>query len=356
MKIAFNNIPLKSAHKDRGIGFYTHNLIENLKKDSQIRLQEFADINDVKDADLIHYPWFDFFFRSLKLKKIPTVVTIHDAMPLRFKEHYPVGIRGRINFFLQKRALKKCSVVITDSEASKKDIVNFLKINEDKVTVVPLAVSNNFKVLTDNRLIFIKRKYNLPDQFLLYVGDANWVKNLPFLVEGFNQIVKDEKFNKLKLVLVGGVFLKKVEDINHPELESLKKTNKLIEEFNLQDKIIRPGNLTEEDLVAFYNLSTIYVQPSIYEGFGLPVLQALSCGTPVISSKGGSLPEVGGEAVLYFNPTNINQFVSLVKEILEDRSLQAKLSKLGLKQAQKFSWFRVVEETKKVYRKVLRHE
>src|SRR5688500_16619599 len=129
MKIAVNTLPLKTAHKDRGIGFYTNNLVENLKKDSQIELQEFDSLSEVRDAEVVHYPWFDLFFKTLLVQKsIPTVVTIHDVMPLRFKEHYPIGIRGKINLYLQKRALKKCSAIITDSNASKNDIIKYLKI------------------------------------------------------------------------------------------------------------------------------------------------------------------------------------------------------------------------------------
>ncbi len=350
MKIGINAYPLKSGHKNRGIGYYTSNLLESLKKDVSLSVQEFTDISEVKSADIVHYPWFDFFFHTLPIKKaFPTIVTIHDVIPLKFESHYPTGIRGKFNFYLQKLALKNCKAIITDSNNSKKDIIQYLKIKEEKITVIPLAIGREFRVLNENKLIFIKRKHNLPDQFLLYVGDANWVKNLPFLIEGFREIIKQPAFNKVKLVLIGAIFLKKVEDIIHPELESLKMTNRLIEQYSLQDRIIRPGKLEEEDLVAFYNLATIYIQPSFYEGFGLPVLQALETGTPVVSSRGGSLPEVAGDAAIYFDPTNLDQFKSIVMDVLQDKSLQAKLAKLGQIQAEKFSWNKVIEETKDVY-------
>lgn len=357
MRVAINVLPLKTAHKDRGIGYYTSNLLDALKKDASVEVIEFTKLSEVKNVDLIHYPWFDFYFHSLPIRKpFPTVVTIHDVIPLKFRKHYPIGLRGRINLYLQKLALQSCKEIITDSKTSKNDIIEYLKINENKITVIPLAASQNFRVLNDNKLIFTKRKNNLPDQFLLYVGDANWVKNLPFLIEGFKQIIKIPEFNKVKLVLVNGVFLKKVNNIDHPELESLRKANRLIEESNIQNQVIRPGNLNEDELVAFYNLATAYIQPSIYEGFGLPVLQALACGTPVISSNRGSLSEVGGNAAVYFDPTNLNKFKSIVSEILEDKFLQAKLSKLGLKRAAKFSWDKAISETKAVYEKVIRND
>jgi len=358
MKIAINNLPLKNAHKVRGIGYYTNLLLEFLKQDTSIQIQEFINLSEVKDANLVHYPWFDLFFHTLPIKRrLPTVVTIHDVMPLVFPEHYPVGLRGKINLILQKIALKSCKYIITDSKVSKVDIMKYLKIEDEKIVVIPLASDPTFKVLSnDTKLLHIKRQYRLPDQFLLYVGDANWVKNLPFLIEGFRQLIKSPGFEDIKLVLVGGVFLKNVENINHPELQSLKSVNQLIKQYKLEANIIRPGQLKDDDLVSFYNLATMYVQPSVYEGFGLPVLEAFACGAPVISSNRGSLPEVGGQAAVYFDPNDLKQFVSIMTELLEDRSLLDKLSRLGLQQAAKFSWKKVAEETKSVYLKALKDD
>lgn len=357
MKVAINILPLKTAHKDRGIGYYTQNLLETLKSDDSVEVFEFTKLSELKSVDLIHYPWFDFFFHSLPIRKpFPTVITIHDVIPLRFSKHYPVGLRGRLNLGLQKLALASCKNVLTDSNTSKNDIINFLKIKSEKISVIYPAASKDFKVLSDSSLLQIKRKYDLPDQFLLYVGDANWTKNLPFLIEGFSKIIQRPNLRNVKLVLIGGVFLKKVENIDHPELEDLKKLNKMIGEYNLEDKVLRPGFIDDDELTAFYNLATIYVQPSLYEGFGLPLLQAFSCGTPVVSSNRGSLPEVGGNAAVYFDPTNLNQFKSIISEILEDKFLQAKLSKLGFKRAAKFSWDKAINETKAVYEKVMRND
>lgn len=354
MQIAINNSPLSSAHKHRGIGYYTSNLIRTLKKDPSITVREFVKLSEVKKADILHYPWFDFYFHTLPIKRIfPTIVTIHDVIPLVFPQHYPVGLRGKLNFILQKIALKNCKFIITDSQASKEDIKKFLKVKEGQIIVIPLAADSQFQPLSDTKLLYVKRKYNLPDQFLLYVGDANWVKNLPFLIEGFKELIKNDNFSNVKLILVGGVFLKNVENINHPELESLKKVFRLIKDHGLEDKIIRPGNIEGDDLTTFYNLATVYIQPSLYEGFGLPVLEALSCGTSVVSSNRGSLAEVGGNAALYFDPSDLKQFVNLIKEVVEYKSIRSKLRQLGFKQAAKFSWDKVGEETKKVYMKVI---
>lgn len=355
MKIAINTSPLQTAHKYRGIGYYVNYLLDAFEKDSSLEIIRFNTQSQLKDVDCVHYPWFDFFFHTLPLKKrFPTVITIHDVIPLIFNKHYPIGIKSRINYFLQMIALKSCKHIITDSRSSKKDIVKYLKINEEKITAIPLAVDENFKVLSDIELLRFKMKYKLPDKFLLYVGDANWVKNLPFLIEGFRKLIQSKSLENLKLILVGGVFLKNVENIDHPELESLKRLNKIIKDYKLEGKILKVGNIGNDELVAYYNLATLYIQPSVYEGFGLPVLQALSCGTPVVSSRGGSLPEVGGEACAYFDPTDLNQFVSITQELLENAPLLNKLSVLGLKQASKFSWAKTAFLTKMVYEKAVK--
>lgn len=358
MKIAINVLPLQTAHRRRGIGYYTENLVQMLKKDSSIQLQEFTSLSEVKDADVVHYPWFDFFFHTLPIRKsFPTVVTVHDVIPLLFPKHYPVGVKGKIKYLLQKAALSGAKHIITDSKASKEDIIQYLGMKENKIDVIHLAADPRFRVINnDTELLHTKRKYQLPDQFLLYVGDANWVKNLPFLIESFNQIINSPGYEHLKLVLVGGVFLKNVENITHPELESLKQVNELIRKFNLEDKIVRPGQIEDDELVAFYNLAILYVQPSLYEGFGLPILQAFACGVPVVSSNKGSLMEVGGEAALYFDPSSLKQCTSIIKDLVDNKSLQDKLSKFGIKQAAMFSWEKVAKETKDVYSKVVNND
>lgn len=357
MKIAINIHPLKSGHKDRGIGFYTSNLIENLKRDSTLKIQEFTDLSEVKNADIVHYPWFDFFFHTLPLRKrFKTIVTIHDVIPLLFPTQQPVGLKGKFNFLLQKISLKNCKNIITDSKVSQDDIARRLSIGKEKISVVHLAANENFKPLKDTQLLYTKRKYNLPDRFLLYVGDANWVKNLPFLIKGFKNLIQDPDFREVKLMLAGGVFLKKVENIDHPELDSLKEVNQLIRDNILEKNIIRPGDLDLEELVSIYNRATLYIQPSLYEGFGLPLIEAFSCGTPVISSNRGSLMEIGGDAAVYFDPTNLKQFTFIIRELLENASLRDKLSKLGLLRSAGFSWKKAAEETKLVYSKVMRDE
>ena len=355
MRIAINNSPLKTEHKFRGIGNYTNNLLQCFKKERDIEVVEFTNLSDVKDVELVHYPWFDFYFHTLPIKKkFRTVVTIHDTIPLIFPQHFPVGIKGKINLILQKLALRNTKLVITDSEVSKIDIIKFLNVDKNKVVVIPLASDTDFKVLNDSKLLHIKRKYNIPDKFLLYVGDVNWTKNIPFLINGFFKLTQNPDLKDLKLVLVGAAFLKNVEQIEHPELRSLKEVNILIKRLDLERKVMRVGKLEKQDLVGFYNLATVYIQPSIYEGFGLSVLEALSCGTPVISSSGGSLQEVGGNASLYFDPENLSQFIKVTTRVILDKLLLQKMSDLAIKQALKFSWNEVGDQTKEAYFEVIK--
>lgn len=357
MKIGFNITPLNSGHRLRGIGYYSSNLLEYLKKEKNLEIVEFTNLSDIKNVELVHYPWFDFYFHTLPIKKkFRSVITIHDTIPIIFPSQFPVGVKGKINFILQKLALKNINAIITDSEISKKDIIKCLGIDSHKIFPILLAAEKNFQPISDTKLIQAKMKFKLPDAYLLYVGDANWNKNLHFLIKGFARLIKKKQLMDLKLILVGEVFLKNVDNIDHPELKGLKTVNNLIKQLDLMDKVIRPGKLQKEDLVAFYNLATVYVQPSLYEGFGLPVLEALSCGTPVISSNAGSLPEVGGDAAVYFNPDNLSQFVNVAEEILLSKSIQKKLSYLALKQASKFSWKKTAEQTKEVYHRVISNE
>ena len=188
MRVAINTFPLKSGHKNRGTGYYTRYLLEYLKKNGSVEIEEFSKLSSLKDVDVVHYPWFDLYFHTLPIiKRFPTIVTIHDVIPLLFPKYYPVGWKGRINLSLQKLALGNCKFIITDSQSSKIDILKYLKVSEEKIIVIPLAADSIFRVLNNPQPLRIKRKYNLPNQFLMYVGDANWSKNLSFLIDGFRQ-------------------------------------------------------------------------------------------------------------------------------------------------------------------------
>ncbi len=308
MKVAFNIKPLQNENKNRGVGSYTSSLLEVLKKDSGLEIIEFTD-SVPQSADVVHYPFFDPFFLTLPLfKNKPTVVTVHDLIPLIFPDKFPRGIRGGFKWQIQKFSLKSCSAIITDSDNSKKDIIKILGVNSNKVFSIPLAAGKNYKKINDvNFLRTIKNKYNLPDKFILYVGDVNWNKN----IEG---LIKAAKKANIELVLAG--------------------------------KSFRLGYIPEEDLVGIYNLASCYVQPSFYEGFGLPVLDALSCGCPVACSNTSSLPEIGDKDVCYFDPNNMDDMANkIIMAMGGPRDISSRVKN--------FSWEKTAGETIKVYKQII---
>lgn len=345
MKIAFNVSPLQNDNSNRGIGSYINLLLASLNKlaNSDFQIIEFT--NEMpKNIDIVHYPFFDPFFLTLPIKKDkPTVVTVHDLIPLKFSDKFPRGIRGELKWQIQKNSLKMCQTIITDSQNSKKDINEITGINLDKITVVPLAASEDFKPINDQLILDkIQSRYHLPKKYLLYVGDVNWNKNISGLLKAYAAIG-----NEFKLVLVGGSFLKN-------SLSEVKEINKIIDDLGITNNIIKLGFVPDADLVAVYNLASVYIQPSFYEGFGLPVLEAMSCGCPVLSSNKSSLPEIGGNAIGYFDPENTTEMSSNLISMMEDVKLRNELRKKGLIQAKKFSWDKTAKETLKVYEKIFK--
>lgn len=339
MKIAIDVSPLQSAHQYRGIGSYTRNLVESLKiidkKNEYFLVSKDRELSQL-NPDVVHYPCFDFFQLTLPFKKIkPTIVTVYDVIPLIFPEHFPTGLRGRVKFEIQKYYLKGVKAVITISENSKKDIVKYLAVPEEKIFVTYLAPGKEFKKLE------IKPKYNLPNTFVLYVGDVNWNKNILGLIKAFHKL----ETKNLKLILVGKAFENK-------DLKETREIIRLIKQLDLDDKIIRLGWVPDEELVAIYNSASVYCQPSFYEGFGLPVLEAMACGCPVVAAKAGSLPEICGDAALMVAPGNVSDIARGISQVVENKNVGNELINKGFKQANKFSWDKTARLTLSVYNKV----
>lgn len=342
MKVAFNSLPLSTGHKLRGIGTYTKNLLVELKKDRDLQIAEFSHINDVKNVDVIHYTYFDLFKRTLPLrKKYPTVVTIHDVTPLVFPTHYPPGIRGKTNFLWQKMSLKGVKGVITDSETSKKDISKYLNVKMEKIHTVHLGVNTTYKPISNSkRLQKYKRDLNLPDNFALYVGSVNWNKNLLNLTESCIKAGID-------LVVVGKDF-QDLTNLDHPEKRDFATW---VKKYSNNPQVRVLGYV--EDLVGIYNLAEILLLPSFYEGFGLTILEAQACGTPVITSKTSSIPEIAGDGALLVNPNNVNDMAEALIEIRENKNLKKRLVDNGFKNAKRFTWRKCAQEVKNVYKFIL---
>lgn len=345
MKIGFNILPLKSGHKFRGIGGYTQNLLDNLKKSRDITIVEFTDIQELDRVDLVHYPYFDLFSHSLPLiKKYPTVVTIFDVIPLIYPMHYPSGLKGKINLNLQKIALKNISGVITISETSKKDINKYLKVPLKRIKSIYLAASDEFKPIKDLKVLNeTKIKYKLPDKFVIYVGNVNWNKNLIGVAEGCIKAGID-------LVLIGKSFTQN-ENLNHPELRSFKD---FLDKYANHPLIHILGYVETDDLVRIANLAEVWLYPSFYEGFGLPILEAQSVGVPVITSQTSSMREITENGAMLIDPESAAEIAQAIRKVVSDKNLKIKLIEEGFKNIKSFSWEKTATETIEFYEEVLK--
>lgn len=349
MKVAIDISPLTTGHSVRGIGAYTKYLVNEFQKQSfssqngnwKINFEFFQDPKSPPKADVIHHPYFDLFFNTLPHKKeVPRVVTIHDVIPLVFPAYFPAGPRGYINFFFQKRSLKNTDFVICDSQTSKLDIADKLSYPKEKIKVIYLAAEEHFSRINNQHILKNTiKKFNLPYGFVLYVGDVNWNKNLEGLIKAIN-------IAQVPLVMIGSA-------LTDSALPQTKKINKLIKKLHLEKEITKTGFIEDEDLVAIYNLATLTILPSYYEGFGLPVLESMACGTPVVCSMAGSLAEIGDGAAIFCDPKDPADIAAKITHVasFSKRAREIFCQKLQ-KHAAKFSWQKTARETTKVYRQV----
>jgi glycosyltransferase involved in cell wall biosynthesis len=333
MKIGVDTYPLYSGHKNRGIGTYTDSVYKALKKlDIQNEYTELNSHSKSKDEyDAVFIPYFELFKRSLHINHRNTIVTVHDVIPLKFPQLFPLGIRTKWILHRQLKNLRSVKYIITDSLASKEDSMSLLHIPKEKISVVYPSVSDEFLAPNYNTNTKFHKNYN----YLLYVGDINPNKNLPYLLSVFTKIKK--KYSDLHLILIGEAFLS--------ESKEAKQIYHLIKNLGIEQSVDRLGFISTNELIHWYKNALAYVQPSLYEGFGLPVLEALYSGVPVVSSNAGSLPEVGGEAVCYFNPGNETSAIQAISSILEiSKQERDSIIETGLIQAKKFTWGNAVKK------------
>lgn len=346
MKIAINTKALKTDYRIHGTGIYIQHLVDWLRARKDGNEYIFDDNGKIStQADIAHIPYFSAYLRSLPIIKPANklIVTVHDLMPVVYREFFPPGTKGLLNWYLQRYLLKnKVDHIIADSKATKNDIVEYAGVSENKITVIYLAADEKFKPLnTDGRKLHkqMSKKYNLPEKFVLYVGDVLWSKNVPALIEAVQKI-------NVSLVFVGRRFTDKNIDKNHPWNKDLVKAQQEIEK---DERLMTLGYIPDEDLVKLYNTATLLCQPSHCEGFGLTVLEAMSCGCPIVVSDRGSLPEIVEQAGIYVNPADIRSIADGIGEIYFNAEQYKKYSRLGLKQAKKFSWKKTIDKTINIY-------
>ncbi len=272
------------------------------------------------------------------LRGVPTVLTVHDMIFKLFPEH-----QKPLNFWYLNATMplycRRADAVITVSESSKRDIVTHYGLDPAKVTVVYEAAAPEFAPASLARVDEVRRRYGLPDRYLIHVGTIEPRKNLTRLVEALQRL-RDEGLT-IPLVVAGGKGWLYDEFFRR------------LEELEMRDTVHFPGYVPSADLPALYSGATAAVMSSVYEGFGLPVLEAMACGTPVVSSQASSLPEFGGEAARYFDPYDVEAMAATIGTVWSDGELRGEMRQRGLAQAAKFSWEQAAEETLAVYASIV---
>ncbi len=272
-------------------------------------------------VDIFHSP--DFVLPPVRRAK--TLLTVHDLSFMRYPECTHANLRAYLNKVVP-RSVHRADLILADSQHTKNDLVELLGVKPGKIEVVYPGVEERFRPIKDQALLEqVRRRYNLPLRFILGLGTLQPRKNFTRLIEAFAS-VQAGKYASLHLVIAGG---------RGWLYEEIFAT---VERLGLGGRVVFPGFVADGDLPALYNLAALFVFPSLYEGFGLPPLEAMACGTPVITSDASSLPEVVGEAGLMVEATDVTALAEAMRRVLEDDELREKMIVRGLEQARKFTW------------------
>ncbi len=359
------------SSKFTGIGRYVHELtkrLENLKDDHEYylffnkpefdeytppskrfkkiladapiySLREQLHFNKIlkkETLDLMHFTHFN----APILYKRPSIVTIHDLTLSFYPGKKKRSLLHRLAYaFTLRSAVKKAKKVITISQNSKKDLMDLIGTEEDKIEVIYQGVSEKFKKINDQeRIKKTLKKFNLNNSpFFLYTGVWRSHKNLPNMLKAFKEVLKLTE-NNIKLVITGK------EDPHYPEVQNMPA------ELGIKENVIFPGLVDEDELVDLYNAASIYIFPSLYEGFGLPPLEAMACETPVAASEASSIPEVCGKGnAAYFDPNDYHDMAQVIFALYNDKGMQADLVSRGLLRVGEFSWQTMAELTHNLY-------
>jgi len=345
---------LNISKQNTGVQYYSEYLFDAISKIKS----EVCDISIIKSKKTLFVnPFYRIFFENFFLKRkiqknkihlyhatsyvIPflintkAVVTVHDLIAIDFPKLCKSTSVIYFKLFL-KKSLLKAEKIITVSEIVKSDIIKHYKVNPSKINVIPLGIDPIFRTKID---LNIKEKYNLPDRYILFVGNLEAKKNLKRLFQAFKKVKEKNTFDH-KLILVGKKGWKAGD------------LNKLISQLNLDNQISFLGYVPKKDLPAIYSMADVFVFPSIYEGFGIPPLEAMACETPVIVSSQGASPEVCGDACLKVDPYKIDDIANGMELIITNKTLSKDLILKGLKQVQQYSWEKAAIKTVKVYEEV----
>jgi glycosyltransferase involved in cell wall biosynthesis len=372
MKIAFDARPL--VKYKTGIGKYTENLLRHIcdiSSDSELLLFSNKEISFNKEKN-VEYAirkrlfgkynsslWFQlslpFYLNSRSDNKIdlfhgtmamlplaatvPMVITIYDLVLEKFPEtmYWKNWLSLKT---LMRASARKALKIIAISENTKKDIMDCFGIEDEKIRVIYLGVDRQFSPQPDPNEAGVLSKYNLPSGYILSVGTLEPRKNILRLINAYKMVASSGE-PVPKLVIVGGHGWRN-EDLG-----------KLVRESGLADRVVLVGYVPDEDLPTLYRNATVFVYPSLYEGFGLPPLEAMACGTPVITSNLSSIPEVVGDAGIVIDPYNTTEIARAIASVLNNEELRESLRTSGLVRSRLFNWDKTALETLKLYQEVI---
>jgi alpha-1,3-rhamnosyl/mannosyltransferase len=274
--------------------------------------------------------------------KIPTVLTVYDLIPLIFPDY--VSTQARLFFYLTtKLALRTANILIAISQSTKQDYLNRFRISPEQVKVIPLAVSSDFHPQPRGLITRIRERYNLPPKFLLYVGINKPHKNLLRLIDAWSLLMRET---------IGDYYLCIAGEWD----ERYEMPKRKVARLGLEEQVKFLGPIREEDLPGLYAAAVGFVFPSLYEGFGLPVLEAMACGTPVACSNISSLTEIVGKAAVLFNPNSTESIADVLEPLITENKLRDDLRDLGFDRAKRFTWEGTARDTLQVYREFTKYE
>lgn len=346
----------RQGYRQTGVSRYISELINGLQrvKAPEDDLQLFGQkTGPIKDSPMARILWeqtglpvnivarrLDVFHTPIGavpiLSTAPTVVTVHDLAFLKYPDQLPSSRRAWL-IAATRLSARRADKIITVSQATANDLQEWLGIPEDRIQPIPLAISGKVERVEGKSLDVFRMKWEIDRPYVLAVGTLEPRKNLPTLLRAFAKIKDDIEH---QLVLVG------------PEGWLTGELKSTLEELNLGDRVRLTGFVSDEELGGWYSAADLYVFPSYYEGFGLPAIEAMRCGAPVLASNNSAFPEVVGDAGVLISAGDINQWAESIRDLLRDESRRLHLRDLGLARANAFSWDRTAQETYNVYKDV----
>ncbi len=286
-------------------------------------------------VDLLH----SMAFVTPVLTRLPTIVTVYDLSPV----HYPEAFTPFKRWYLQtqmRRSARAATRVVAIAEDGKRDIHESFGVPLERIDVVPPVVGAEFRPIPTTDFADFRQQHNLTRPFILHVGTLQPRKNIPILIKAFAALKNPE----LDLVLIGG------KGWLYDEIFTL------VEQLGLKNNVHFTGFASAETLPYYYNAASLFVMPSVYEGFGIPIVEAMACGTPVIVANASSLPEVAGEAGLLFDPNDVDELTERINSVLTNKAQTVIMRDRGLVQAENYSWTQSGHKMADIYRKAIKKE